>query len=122
MRVADNIRPVMEAQMRIFRHTLTDELLEVFERLEAHQLILESFPDEGIALTDEQLEGIAGGVLSAEDIAYCQQAVEYYHGRGYTLADMKKEMLDYQSSLRTQGDAALADRSAEYLEYMVSIW
>ena len=108
--------------MRIFRHTLTDHLLEVFERLEAHREILRSFPDEGIELSDEQLEMVVGGVLSAEDMAYCQQAVEYYRSRGYTLAGMQKEMLDYQSSLRTQGESALADRSAEYLTYMVSIW
>lgn len=65
---------------------------------------------------------VVGGVLSAEDIAYCQQAVEYFHSKGYTKEQLKKEMNDYQSSLRGEGEMDLADLSAEYLTYMLSIW
>ena len=108
--------------MRVYRHTLTDDVLRLARNLEFHLEILRSFPEEGIEISDEQLEMVVGGVLSAEDIAYCQQTVEYYHGRGYTLEQMKNEMVDYQNSLRGKGETGLADRLAEYLEYMVSIW
>lgn len=108
--------------MRVYRHTLTDDVLRLTRRLESHLEILTSFPEEGIEITDEQLEMIVGGVLSAEDVAYCQQAVEYYHSRGYTLDQMKKEMNDHQSALCAEGETDLADLSAEYLNYMISIW
>ena len=35
---------------------------------------------------------------------------------------MKKEMTDHQSALRAEGETGLADLSAEYLDYMISIW
>lgn len=108
--------------MRVYQHTLTNDVLRLAERLRSHFEILRSFPKEGIEVADEQLEMVVGGVLSAEDIAYCQQAVEYYHSRGYTLDQLTKEMGDYQNSLRVEGETELADRSAEYLDYMVSIW
>ena len=108
--------------MRVYQHTLTEDVLRLARRLKSHLEILRSFPEEGIEIPDEQLEMVVGGVLSAEDMAYCQQAVEFYHGRGYTLEQLTKEMGDHQSSLRAEGETDLADRSAEYLEYMVSIW
>ena len=64
--------------MRVYQHTLTDDVLRLAERLRSHFEILRSYPEEGIEVTDEQLEMVVGGVLSAEDIAYCQQAVEDY--------------------------------------------
>jgi len=108
--------------MRVYQHTLSDDVLRLVERIKPHLEILGSFPEEGIEITDEQLEMVVGGVLSAEDMAYCQQAVEYYRSRGYTLEQLTKEMGDYQNSLRAEGETDLAERSAEYLEYMTSIW
>ena len=108
--------------MRVYQHTLSDDVLRLAERIKSHLEILGSFPEEGIEITDEQLEMVVGGVLSAEDMAYCQQAVEYYRSRGYTLKQLTKEMGDYQNSLRAGGETYLADRSAEYLEYMTRIW
>jgi hypothetical protein len=77
---------------------------------------------DGIELSDELLASIVGGVLDAEGKAYCETSVGFYHNRGYTLESMRSEMLAYQQQLRDRGDTALADLSAEYLEYMVSIW
>lgn len=90
--------------------------------LKASRKACSCFPDEIIELSDEQLEGIAGGVLNSVDIAYCHVAVEYYHSRGYTLSQMEQEMTSYQNQLRANGQTALADLSAEYLEYMIGIW
>lgn len=80
------------------------------------------FPAESVELTPEMLEGVSGGVLSCEDIAYCEVAVEHYHNKGYTLEQMIAEMTGYQNTLTSNGELALAELSAEYLEYMISIW
>lgn len=75
-----------------------------------------------VHLSDDMLESVVGGKLNASDIAYCKMTVEFYQSRGYTLEDMQKEVLAYQQSLKSQGKTALAAQSAEYLEYMLTIW
>lgn len=102
------------------RPSLTTE--ERFLGVVAHQQILKQHPDFCIELSKEQLDTIVGGTLTAKDIAYCKISVDFYRSRGYTCDAMKAEMLAYQKTLKAQGKAALAALSAEYLDYMLSIW
>ena len=44
-----------------FKHNLTDEQIESAKKLETAEELLAFAKDEGIEISDEQLEGISGG-------------------------------------------------------------
>ncbi|MDO5107107.1 MAG: hypothetical protein Q4D39_02405 [Coriobacteriaceae bacterium] len=68
---------------------------------------------EGIELSDELLEGIAGGVLSEDEKAAFSAALATWKSSGFTL---EQALHAYRRGNRMAGDPA------DYVEYANSVW
>ena len=68
---------------------------------------------EGIELSDELLEGIAGGVLSEDEKAAFSVALAAWKGSGFTL---EQALHAYKRGNRMAGDPS------DYVEYANEIW